>query len=62
MARVYAEENAWAICPAMKWPLWLHMIPDMGYTPGLGWRDILPSTAVVALLESGHLPDTVVGH
>ena len=33
---VYAEENAFAICPAMKWPLWLHMIPDMGYTPGLG--------------------------
>ena len=33
---VYAQENAWAICPAMKWPLWLHMIPDMGYTPGLG--------------------------
>ena len=33
---IYAEENAFAICPAMKWPLWLHMIPDMGYTPGLG--------------------------
>ena len=33
---VYAEENAFAICPAMKWPPWLHMIPDMGYTPGLG--------------------------
>ena len=32
----YAEENAFAICPAMKWPPWLHMIPDMGYTPGLG--------------------------
>ena len=32
---VYAEENAFAICPAMKWPPWLHMIPDMGYTPGL---------------------------
>ena len=31
----YAEENAFAIRPAMKWPLW-HMIPDMGYTPGLG--------------------------
>ena len=31
---VYAEENAFAICPAMKWPPWLHMIPDMGYTPG----------------------------
>ena len=31
-----AEENAFAICPAMKWPPWLHMIPDMGYTPGLG--------------------------
>ena len=31
--RVYAEENAFAICPAMKWPPWLHMIPDMGYTP-----------------------------
>ena len=33
---VYAEENAFAICPAMKWPPWLHMIPDMGYTPGPG--------------------------
>ena len=33
---VYAEENAFAICPAMKWTPWLHMIPDMGYTPGLG--------------------------
>ena len=33
---VYAEENAFAICPAMRWPPWLHMIPDMGYTPGLG--------------------------
>ena len=33
---VYAEENAFAICPDMRWPLWLHMIPDMGYTPGLG--------------------------
>ena len=33
---VYAEENAFAICPAMKWQPWLHMIPDMGYTPGLG--------------------------
>ena len=33
---VFAEENAFAICPAMRWPPWLHMIPDMGYTPGLG--------------------------
>ena len=33
---VYAEENAFAICPALRWPPWLHMIPDMGYTPGLG--------------------------
>ena len=33
---VYAEENAFAICPDMRWPSWLHMIPDMGYTPGLG--------------------------
>ena len=44
---VYAEENAFAICPAMKWPPWLHMIPDMGYIPGLD----PPSTAVVALLS-----------
>ena len=29
---VYAEENAFAICPDMGWPPWLHMIPDMGYT------------------------------
>ena len=33
---VYAEENAFAICPDIKWPPWLHMIPDMGYTSGLG--------------------------
>ena len=33
---VYAEENAFAICPAVRWPLWLHMILDMGHTPGLG--------------------------
>ena len=33
---VYAEENAFAICPDVRWPMWLHMIPDMGYTPGVG--------------------------
>ena len=33
---VYAEENAFAICPDMRWPPWLHMIPDIGYTAGLG--------------------------
>ena len=33
---VYAEENAFAICPKMRWPPWLHMIPDMGYISGLG--------------------------
>ena len=33
---VYAEENAFAICPEMKWPPWLHMIPDMGYISGRG--------------------------
>ena len=57
---VYAEENAFAICPDIKWPPWLHMIPDMDYTPGLGWKIIPPSTAVVALLsillESGCEP------
>ena len=37
---VYAEENAFAICPVMRWPPWLHMIPDMGYTPGLGWGQV----------------------
>ena len=31
----YAEENAFAICPAMRWPPWLHMIPDQGYVSGL---------------------------
>ena len=31
----YAEENAFAICPAMRWPPWLHMIPDSGCVPGL---------------------------
>ena len=33
---VYAEENAFAICPEMRWPPWLHMIPDMEYISGLG--------------------------
>ena len=33
---VYAEENAFAICPDIYWPPWLHMIPDMGYTSGVG--------------------------
>ena len=33
---VYAEENTFAIFPAMRRPPWLHMILDMGYTPGLG--------------------------
>ena len=32
---VYAEENAFAICPNMRWPPWLHMIPDAGYVDGL---------------------------
>ena len=32
---IYAEENAFAICPAMRWPPWLHMIPDTGYVSGL---------------------------
>ena len=32
---VYAEENAFAICPVMRWPPWLHMIPDTGYVSGL---------------------------
>ena len=31
----YAEENAFAICPAMRWPHWLHMVPDPGFTSGL---------------------------
>ena len=31
----YAEENAFAICPAMRWPPWLHMIPDPGFVSGL---------------------------
>ena len=32
---VYAEENAFAICPDMRWPPWLHMIPDTGCVSGL---------------------------
>ena len=32
---IYAEENAFAICPAMRWPPWLHMIPDLGYVSSL---------------------------
>ena len=35
---VYAEENAFAICPDMQWPPWLHVIPDMGYWGGPLWR------------------------
>ena len=31
----YAEENAFAICAGMRWPPWLHMIPDIGYVSGL---------------------------
>ena len=31
----YAEENAFALCPAMRWPQWLHIIPDQGYVLGL---------------------------
>ena len=27
---VYAEENAFAICPAVRWPPWLHMIRTRG--------------------------------
>ena len=32
---VYAEENAFAICPEMRRPPWLHMIPDTGHVSGL---------------------------
>ena len=32
---ICAEENAFAICPAMRWPPWLHMIPDTGHMSGL---------------------------
>ena len=32
---IYAEENAFAICPRLRWPPWLHMIPDTGYVSGL---------------------------
>ena len=32
---LYAEENAFAICPEMRWPTWLHMIPDTGHVSGL---------------------------
>ena len=45
---VYAEENAFAICPAMRWPPWLRMIPDMGYTPGLGRGQAFLATAIAA--------------
>ena len=31
----YAEENAFAICPATRWPPWLHMVPDPGFVSGL---------------------------
>ena len=32
---IYAEENAFAICPKMRWPPWLRMIPDTGYASGV---------------------------
>ena len=32
---VDVEENAFAICPDMRWPPWLHMIPDTGCVSGL---------------------------
>ena len=55
---VYAEENAFAICPAIKWPLWLHMIPDMGYTPGLEEHPSIHNCRgpAVNFLESGCEP------
>lgn len=31
----YAEENAFELCPALRWPPWLHMIPDLGYITDL---------------------------
>ena len=43
--------GVFAICPAIRWPLWLHMIPDMGHTPGLEQGCALPSTTVMALLS-----------
>ena len=49
---VYAEENAFAICPDMRWPPWLHVIPDMGYTSGLGLRRASRITAIAASLTS----------
>ena len=36
-----------AICPDLKWPPWLHMIPDVGYISGLGKGD--PFSAVAWL-------------
>ena len=36
LPRGQSSQAAFAICPALQWPPWLHMIPDMGYTPGLG--------------------------
>ena len=32
----YAEENAFALCPAWRWPQWLHMIQDLGCVSDLG--------------------------
>ena len=32
---VNAEENPFATCPGMRWPPWLHVIPDTGYVAGL---------------------------
>ena len=33
--RVFAEENASPTCPEMRWPPWLHIIPDTESVSGL---------------------------
>ena len=32
---IHVEENAFATCPEMRWPPWLHMILDTGHVSGL---------------------------
>ena len=52
----YAEENAFAICPAMRWLQWLHMIPDQGYVSGLATPCLVhaPDEASTLPVREGH--------
>ena len=52
----YAEENAFAICPIMRWPPWLRMIPDPGYVSGLAPSLMITSDFEGTLFVREHCP------